>query len=430
MTFRHTFNAAHAELPFRKFGDPSEMWMAIQIDLEYFGLLGEAFVAERNLDKPRERKMMFRILRKFDEKVYSDDAALCERQESKENICAIPAKPPLPQCKPHNEPGNPRLSNHYFYMHLMFDVAIAAFPFFYEALSMDNRKNWTPKKFAESLIKIGKGTWSESGSDRLAQRGHLINNFNKDKETARSFGVDLSAVRLYVDYDCGESDLDAQRHCAVDSMMLATNSEFKALQAVRADPEVMKRLVTVYTTIFPDIKLEANCAATEVFFLPSRLHSMRNESRNQRRVSKKPYTEAELVEFFGDANNMHAYYLVGRTPEIVAAFKTGIEEYVKHLEFKAGAARMAADIQKEEEQAERECQQLIEAAKSKRDAVLSEVQVKKDKLEKELDKHKVPPFLTAPALEQAPSGSRQQRGDHALAISRIFEQKTIAECYS
>ena len=74
---------------------------------------------------------------------------------------------------------------------------------------MECRDDWTPKKFAESVVKIGKGTYGVSGSDRLSQRGHMINNFNKDKETARSIGVDLSPVRLYVDY--GESDLDARR---------------------------------------------------------------------------------------------------------------------------------------------------------------------------------------------------------------------------
>ena len=419
LSFSHTFNAAQALCPFRKFVDPSEMWLAIQYDVEFFGPLGVAFAEEQILDKPRDRKMMLSILREFDAKVYlatksppADDTTLSERHESKDNSCAIAASLPLPQCKPHNAPGNSGLSNYYFYMHLMFDFSIAVYPFFYEALPMECRDDWTPKKFAESVVKIGKGTYGVSGSDRLSQRGHMINNFNKDKETARSIGVDLSPVRLYVDY--GESDLDARRHCAADSIMLGSNSKFKALQAVRAEPDVMKRLVAIY----PNIKLEANCAASEVFILPGRLRSMRNESRSQK-LMKKPYTEAEMMEHFGDENNMYAYYLVERTPEIVDAFKNGIEAYVTHLEFKAVAAQMAADIQKEKEQAERDYQQVIEAAKSKRDAALSEVQVKEDKLAKlKMDKHKVPPFLTAPALEQAPTGMRQYLVDSSAPVSR------------
>ena len=79
----------------------------------------------------------------------------------------------------------------------------------------------------------------------------------------------------------------------------------------------------------------------------------------------------------------------------------------------------AADIQKEKEQSERDYQQVIEAAKSKRDAALSEVQVKEDKLAKlKMDKHKVPPFLTAPALEQAPTGMRQYLVDSCAPLSR------------
>jgi hypothetical protein len=428
LSFFHTFNAAHLLCPFRKFVDSSEMWTAIQLDGEFFGQLGAAFVEEQILEKPRDRKVMLSILREFDDKLYlatppADDTTLSERHESKENSWAIAAS--LPQCKPHNAPGNSGLSKHFFYIHPLFDLSIAVYPFFNEGLPEAFRDDWTPKKFAESVVKIGKGTCGVSGSDRLSQRGHMIKNFNKDKEMARSLGVDLSPALLYVDY--GESDLDARRHCAADSIMLGSNSKFKALQAVRAEPDVMKRLVAIY----PHIKLEANCAASEVFILPGRLRSMRNESRSQV-VSNKPYTEAEMMEHFGDKNNMHAYYLE-RTPEIVEAFKNGIEAYVTHLEFTAFAAQLAADIQKTKEQAERDYQQIIEAAKSKRDAALSEVHVKENKLAKlKMDKHKVPPFLTASALEQAPTGLRQYLVDPSAPLSpssRIGEQKTIDEFY-
>jgi hypothetical protein len=49
-----------------------------------------------------------------------------------------------------------------------------------------------------------------------------------------------------------------------------------------------------------------------------------------------------------------------------------------------------------------------------------------------MDKHKVPPFLTASALEQAPTGLRQYLVDPSAPLSpssRIGEQKTIDEFY-